>query len=503
MKVITPKEMASLESLAYLEGASDLDFMESAGFGIAASVETYIQNQNLGKHILLLCGKGNNAGDAYVAGIYLLKKGYRVSALQTALMSNCAPLCQKNHGRFLNAHGVLIEQATLDASFFSMFDLIIDGIFGTGFKGTVENPFAFMIEQANQSKKPIIAIDIPSGFNGEIGKMEGIAIQAAETIFLGLPKSGFFIRDGWNYTGNLTGVEFGLPTKFIDQAKSMFNMLTINEVKNLLPPLVRNRHKYQAGYVVGLSGSPEFPGAALLSSLAVLRGGAGMVRLLHPEGMQTQLITAAHEIIKTAYSPKDIKGILVIMQKASALFLGPGLGLASETQKLLQDLIPTVDKPCVLDADALNFIATHDIHLPSQAILTPHIGEMARLLKMEKAPHEVTKDFLKTCQEYAEKEKVTLILKGGPTFIFQQGKEIQVNPFGDPGMATAGSGDVLTGLLAALLAQGLPPHEAACLGVAFHGLAGQLAAQDKTSYSMIASDILDHFSHAFKILQRP
>jgi NAD(P)H-hydrate epimerase len=238
----------------------------------------------------------------------------------------------------------------------------------------------------------------------------------------------------------------------------------------------------------------------MLSSLAALRGGAGIVKLLHPAGMEAELSTSPYELIRVPYNYKDVDAIVELMNKACATFIGPGMGQSPEAKKLLLAVLPRLEKPCVIDADALNIIAQEKATIPKNAIITPHHGEMMRLLHTtEKLKLDIPS--LEICRTYAEEHEVTLVLKGGPTFIFHPNNPYIVNPTGDPGMATAGSGDVLTGLLAALLAQGLPPKDAAALGVFLHGIAGEVACEDTSSYCMIASDIIFRFPEAFKILK--
>jgi NAD(P)H-hydrate epimerase len=489
MKVVSAQLMTELEAQAYRQGFTEKDFMENAGRGIAAVTQEFIEKHSLSPTVWLLCGKGNNAGDAFVAGCYLLEQGYQVIAIQPDLLEHCSPLCQQNGRRFLEKKGTLIRQLRS----FDSPGVILDGLFGTGFKGTVHPPYIPLIEAANQSGLPILAIDIPSGLNGTTGLVEGSAIQATQTIFLGLPKTGFFLENGWNVVGKLRRVEFGLPAAIIEQAQANFEILTPEQIVQLLPPIKRNRHKYQAGYVIGL--------AAILSSLAAFRGGSGMVRLLYPQGMEAELASSPYELIKIPYDYDQPQEVSQLMQKAGATFVGPGLGRTEHTQKLLQNVLPSLEKPCVIDADALTLFADQAFSLPPQSILTPHTGEMQTLLK---SPSRLSLNFdlLQTCQKYAEEHAITLILKGAPTFIFQPHKPTFVNPTGDPGMATAGSGDVLTGLLASLLSQGLSCHDAALLGVYLHGLAGELAAeQRKTSYGMMATDLINHFADAYALLQ--
>lgn len=495
MKIVSSQQMSQIESLAYKKGASDADFMEEAGSGVALVAHEYIEKNNLDHTIFLLCGKGNNAGDAYVAGMHLLHFDYEVFAIQVAPISTCSPLCKINYERFF-AEGGKIAEPSIE---FPPNCLIIDGLFGTGFRGKVEEPYASIIRKANDSKLPILAVDIPSGLNGDTGQTDGDAIIAKETAFLGLPKTGFFLQQGWNFVGKLRYVDFGLPKEYIEQSQSNLIMLDPELLIPLMPPIKRNRHKYEAGYVIGLSGSPGMPGAALLATTAALRGGAGMVRLLHPEGMQAELANSLYEVIKIPYKHHAVDEIAALMNRATATFVGPGIGRTPETHQLLRDLLPQLQKPCVIDADALTILSEEEIALPQQTILTPHLGEMLRLLKIEKIP-PLTLEFLEICQQFAEKHRVTLVLKGGPSFILHPGEPIMVNPTGDPGMATAGSGDVLTGLLAALLAQKMTPHHAAMLGVFLHGLAGEHAAEEMTSYGVIASDIIYRFPEAFKFI---
>lgn len=497
LPVVSAKEMAQLESGAYQIGCSEQEFMEAAGKGVSRVVQEFVEAHELSPKVCLLCGKGNNAGDAFVAGLDLLLQSYQVIAVQFDPIENCSLLCQVNQKRFIAAGGRLtqhIEEAFKDCH------VIIDGLFGTGFKGTVREPYASLIRAANQSGLPIIAVDIPSGLDGSTGEVSGEAIQATETVFLELPKQGFFFLDGWNYVGHLRHVSFGLPSSTLEKATSHLQLLTEDWVAHLLPPIKRNRHKYQAGYVVGLAGSPALPGASLLSSLSALRAGSGMVRLLHPQGMEVELAASPYELIKVAYDPNDPQMIINWLQKGKANFVGPGLGYHDQSRQLLKAVMPALDKPCVLDADALTLFADEPFKLPEQIIFTPHTGEMQRLLH-EESKLVLNQDLIDRCQRFVEEHHITLVLKGAPTCIFHPGKPVLINPTGDPGMATAGSGDVLTGLLASLLSQGLDCRSAAALGVYMHGLAGEYAAQIQTSRSMMASDLIGCFHLAYANLQ--
>jgi NAD(P)H-hydrate epimerase len=476
-KIATANEMARVEKLAYSQGHSDAQFMDNAADAIAEILEAYIEKYGLEKHVLLLTGKGNNAGDAFTAGLRLLENKFSVAAFPLYPREACSPLCQQRYEQFEKAGGKIHPVGTFT---FGSKGVILDGIVGTGFQGKAEGILKSAIIQANQSKLPILAIDIPSGVNGNTGEVGSVAINAAQTIYLGLPKIGFFIGNGWDHVGELVQADFGLPAKFTDQAQAEAYLL--NEQNLFLPPIKRSRHKYEAGYVLGVAGSKAMGGAALLSSLAALRSGAGIVRLFHAPDMHESAFPL--ELIKEVC---DQDRILEECKRAASLFIGPGLGRTKEVKKILKQLMPQLNLPAVCDADALFFLDECD--LPKNCILTPHRREMERLLSGQPVS-------LSQCQAYAEQKNATIVLKGGPSFVFHPRTRPLVVARGDPGMATAGTGDVLTGVIAAMAAQKCDLRTAAALGTYLHGVAGEMAALDKTSYSMIASDVIDSLPHA-------
>ncbi len=478
LKVVSADEMARIEKLSTSQGHSSAQYMDKAGQSIADLTAAFMTKRRLDKHVILLTGKGNNAGDAYTAGTYLLAKGFSVAAHPLYSPDLCSPLCREREAAFVKAGGKVLPPGTFQ---FGTKGIILDGIVGTGFQGKAEGILQTAILQANQSNLPILAIDIPSGVNGNTGDVGSVAIQATKTLFLELPKIGCFIGSGWDYTGELVKAEFGLPPRFIEEADTQCYLLKNQSL--FLPPLKRSRHKYEAGYVIGIAGSKTMEGAAHLASLAALRSGAGIVRLFHMPDMPPHSFPP--EILK---EPIDQTRILEEAKRAASFFIGPGLGRSRDAHKLLQALQPPC--PTVYDADALYFFS-QDLTPPKNSLLTPHRGEMSRLLSGASPT-------LANCQAYAEEKQVTLILKGAPTFIFHPRTKPLLVPCGNPGMATAGSGDVLTGILASLLAQKCDPRSAAALGVLLHSLAGNAAIQVKTPYCCIASDLIAHLPEAFR-----
>ena len=491
MKVVTPAEMARIEKLAYEDGADEEAFMEAAGIGVAKAVRAFVDWQECGESVTLLVGKGNNGGDAYAAGFHLIGLGCKVQAIQVAPIDSCSDLCQLNHQRFVAAGGKIQEPADFNDA-----DVIVDGLFGTGFQGKVEGAYAAVINAANESGLPTLAIDIPSGLNGETGEASEFTIQADGTISLGLPKLGLFLQDGPNIIGQLRHVDFGLDKQHVEAAEARMELMRKRGVESLLPPLMPNRHKYQAGHVVGLAGSPGMPGAAMIGALAALRSGAGIVRVAHPSGMEVELAGAPFEMIRIPYNQGEASTVLEALNKADAVFVGPGMGTGSHSLELLTQVIPALESPCVLDADALNVLASEKLKLPKGAILTPHMGEMHRLLGLAEK-EELGLGFLDRIQAFVDQHEVYVVLKGYPTIVFHPRGVPKALLGGDPGMATAGVGDALTGVMTALLAQGLKPIDSALLAVYLHNWAGEAAAHSQTSYSLIATDLIEALPEAF------
>lgn len=492
LPVITADEMVRIEKLAYEAGASDEKFMEKAGSGVAEIAEDFALSHKLKREVYLLVGKGNKGGDAFTAGAKLLENGFSVIAYHLFPLSECSPLCQKQAKRFKKDGGLIVQIKSEKELHFHSNTLIIDGLLGTGFHGIVEGVIAEVIEAANHSGVPILSIDIPSGVNGSTGEVQTMAIHATKTISLGLPKTGFFIKDGWDYVGKLVHVDFGLDPALAAQAKIEGYLIDQDRLREALPAIKRTRHKYQAGYVLAIAGSPGMSGAALMAAWSAYRAGAGIVRLFYPTGMETY--GAPLELLKESWDLKNDEKILLESKRAKAFLIGPGMGRSKEVGAALAKLLQEISLPCVMDADALFFLAENPhLQLPSQTIITPHREEMQRILGKVALSHEA-------CQDYVNKKKVTLVLKGSPTVVFYPQAKPLIIPLGDPGMATAGTGDVLTGIIGALLAQGLEPHMAACVGPALHGLAGEQCAAKKTSYGMMATDLIDELPSVFRSL---
>lgn len=480
--IVTAKEMARVEKKSIEEGANAEAYMDKAGSEIARIVK----EEYAPKKVLLLLGKGNNGGDALVAGLHLHELGVEVTAYHLYPPQEYSPLCKKKGEAFYQAKGTFlpIEKTTE----FPSDCVILDGLLGTGFSGKTEGSLAETIEKANNCGATIVSLDIPSGIDGNSGEAGGSAIKAAMTITLGMAKLGLFIGDGYNHVGALRIVDFGLDEKYQKEAKTNGYLLNEEAALSFLPKIERTRHKYEAGYLLAVAGSPGMPGSAVLACLAALRSGVGIIRLYHMPKMEEELSNAPYELIRS----DNFDELFEETKRADALLIGPGMGRNEESKKRFLRLLE-LHLPMVIDADGLfhlsevkNFVAK----VPT--ILTPHKKEMERLLGVEPT-HEA-------CQKYAKEKNVVLVLKGAPTWIFSCKQAPLVCTRGCPGMATAGTGDVLTGIIGSLLSQKIDSLPAAALGVFLHGRAGEVASRDLSDEAMIASDLIEALPEIFKFI---
>lgn len=491
--VITPDEMKKLEERASSQSISAEMLMQEAGSQAASLIVSYVQQHKLAQKATILAGKGNNGGDGYVAARTLLQKGFSVNVWQLYPLEESS-LTKKERKRFEESGGKVFDS---DFEDFAAEGVVIDAIFGTGFTGSPDANIQKIIQKANSCKLPIIALDIPSGINANTGEMT-CAIKADLTIAIEYPKIGYFLKQAYNNVGEIRVCSIGLA-----QFDPKLALKIVEKEALILPYVARVRHKYEAGYVVGLAGSHGMAGASLLASYACLKSGAGIVHLLHPDAYTNEFTGVPLEVVRVPYEfEKDLLMMLQKMKKADALFIGPGLG---QNDALLDAVFPTCrQKPCVIDADALSWIgkkwpAGENFGPLALAILTPHLGELNRLLAKEFK--EVTVEVLTCCQQFVDQNNTHLVLKGAVSYLFAPSQLPEIVLQGDPGMATAGSGDVLTGVLCAFLAQKCSPVEAMRLGVFIHALAGKFAASEQTSYCMTASSIIHHLQNAFKQLR--
>lgn len=517
MKVVTAEEMKEIDRKTIASGVPSIELMENAGRAVARAIKSRYSPLK-GKRVSIFCGKGNNGGDGLVVARLLVKEKVKIKAFLLARKEELKKDPKINLKRTLKQKVKIIE---IDSSRrlekfgqeIKESDLIVDAILGTGIKGAPKGLEAKAIKFINTLKKPIVSVDIPSGVEGSTGKVSGEAVRADLTITFGLPKIGLVIYPGAEYVGELEVVDIGIPKKFLEDKRIKINLIAKEEISSYLKPRKPDTHKGTYGHLFVIAGSIGMTGAATLTSQAAslcfgaLRSGVGLVTLGIPESLNeimeiklTEGMTLPlPETKKKTLSLKAEKKIIEFSKKTDALALGPGLSTDKETQRLVRNLIKKISLPMVIDADALNALVNNPSILRTLRIITPHPGEMAKLIG--KKAEEVQENRIKVAGDFAKKYKVIVVLKGARTVIADPEGDIYINPTGNPGMASAGVGDVLTGMIGSFLAQKKEPLEAAKMGVYIHGLAGDLAAQEKGEEPLIASDVLEKLPQAFRKLK--
>jgi hydroxyethylthiazole kinase-like uncharacterized protein yjeF len=381
------------------------------------------------------------------------------------------------------------------------FDILVDGIFGTGLDAEVRGYYREVIDHLNTLQRPIVAIDIPSGLDADTGKPLGTAIRAFLTITFGLPKVGHLLPPGIDYVGEVRVIDIGLPKRLVEDEKIPTHLLEEKEIKRWLSiPRNPDTHKGDYGHLLVIAGSVGKTGAAAMACQAALRMGAGLVTLAIPKSLNgimemklTEVMTEPlPETPKQTLSLRAFSAIVRLCENKKAVIIGPGLGTFKETQSLVLKLIKALDVPIILDADGLTALATQPKTLPianRSLILTPHPGEMARLMRSQ--VKEVLEDRIGRSRNFSQSHHVHLVLKGHPTLISTPKGEVFINPTGNPGMASGGTGDVLTGMIGGLVCQGFDILPSLQIAVYLHGLAGDEGAQEKGEKSLIATDIIE------------
>ena len=382
-------------------------------------------------------------------------------------------------------------------------DLIVDGLLGTGAKGEPRGAVRELIDLIVAARRPTLAIDMPSGLDSDSGQPASACVRADLTVTMALPKSGLLQQSALDYVGRLSVVDIGIPRSFCDALVGP-EYFVREDARSLLPMRRPSAHKGDFGHVLALAGSEGYSGAPVLCTSAAMRTGAGLVTLGVPRTIWSVVASQCREVMPRAFDDLSPAAIAPWLERCNSIAAGPGLGQSAAVESLVSWLLQNSTHPLVLDADALNVLAKNPAQLKAArgpVILTPHPGEMGRLTG--KTSREVQADRWSVSAEFAREFNVVLILKGARTVIAGPGGELSINSTGNAGMASGGMGDVLTGILAGLLAQGLRSFDAARLGVWLHGFGGDLAAQQASEESLIASDITANLGAAFRSLHEP
>ncbi len=514
MKIVTPKQMNEIDRLTINSmGIPGMVLMENAALAVVREASKLIGGL-WGKEILVLAGKGNNGGDAFAAARHMHNCGASVSVylLADSRVITGDAAANMNILRNMGVEIIELVQPPVPDELKQHLcgsSLVVDGIFSTGLKGEVAGLPREVIGMVNESRKPVISIDIPSGICGNSGKALGICIRAAKTVTFGLPKLGLSLHPGCEYAGELVVADISIPSKIIEGMHIKINITDMRLASGMLPERRSDGNKGDFGKVLIISGSSGMTGAGYLAGGAALRTGAGLVYMGVPAALSSIYDLMLAEAV-TIPLPDMGAGVLSpgctgrleeLVERMSAIAIGPGLSGGDGVSEVVRHTVRFARKPLIIDADAINAIAG-DMSilkaLKAKAVLTPHPGEMSRLCGI--SIEEVQSDRIEAARQFALKWGVTVVLKGSRTVTALPGGEIYINTTGNAGMATGGSGDVLTGVIASLAGQGVPLEDAAVLGVYLHGLAGDRAARVKGQHGLIAGDLVRHLPGALKQL---
>lgn len=516
--VVSAEEMRWCDATAISAyGIPSLLLMENAGSAVAWFVEENFGPVE-GKQILVACGKGNNGGDGYVAARHLLNQG---ASVQVILMASPREL----RGDAKTNFQILTKLQKAEPSRLSIIQysqrlpkslrpphIIIDALLGTGFSGAVRSPMSNLIAWINEQHVPIIAVDIPSGVNASTGVVENIAVEATATVTFGALKVGLLCHQGQDCAGDVLVADIGIPRLVLRSERLKTFFVETEDVRARLPRRPSTAHKYSVGKVFVLAGSRGFTGAAALTATAALRAGTGAVMLGTPQSVYPILAKKLTEAIvvplpSTEAGTLSTDALTAIREKiewADVVVVGPGLSQHPETQAVIQHLILDNRSRMLIDADGLNALAKMGIaklrKTVGECILTPHTGEFSRLSGL--SAETVERDRVNVARELAAKVDSPVVLKGGPTVTATADGCVYINSTGNPGMATVGSGDVLSGIISGLWAQGMEAGAAALAGVFLHGLAGNIARAKLGQRSLVAQDLIDFLPQAFDEVER-
>ncbi|GAM10670.1 bifunctional NAD(P)H-hydrate repair enzyme Nnr [Geobacter sp. OR-1] len=514
MKIVTAEQMQLIDQETIKNyGIPGLHLMERAGSACAEVMISSV-SPTAGVSAIIFAGKGNNGGDGYVIARKLFQAGWDVSVVVLAQQRDITGDAADNLAGLPEGVGLSfcsdMDSLVNSLAEIGKYALVVDAIFGTGLKSQVSGIYRHAIDAINAMGQQVIAVDIPSGIHGSTGEVLGAAVKADLTVTFASAKLGHVLYPGASFTGDLKVVDIGIPSEIIQKAKS-YDFIDSEAAAALLRPRSPVAHKGSFGHGVIIAGSTGHTGAAVLAGNSAVRSGAGLVSLAIPSSLNqvieiktTEAMTIPVDDSGRGYlGDESLPDIHVGLDGKDVVAIGPGLSRKPETTLLVQKLIGSVPLPLVVDADGLNAISENIALLCHRTspvvILTPHPGEMARLAGL--SVPEIECDRIGVSVAFAVKYKVFLILKGARTVIVSPEGDVAINGSGNPGMASGGMGDVLTGIVTSLLCQGYPPFDACRLSVFIHGFSGDLLAREKGEMGITATDVSENLPYAFNKLK--
>ncbi|WP_110955939.1 NAD(P)H-hydrate dehydratase [Anaerosinus massiliensis] len=503
MKVVTAKQIRQIDHQTIEQyGMPEIALMENAGSEVAKAVVRILKTID-GKKICIFAGKGNNGGDGFVAARHLINQKAKIKVFIIGNATDIKNSAKINLNILLSMGADVLEvkgerdwDKVKIALAFS--DCFIDALLGTGFEGTLRPEMIKMIDMMNGMGKTIIAVDIPSGVEADSGIVHNTAVQAAATVTFGLPKIGLLLYPGAAHAGEILTVDIGIPNVLLSDGNIKQNMINTNMVKSLLVKRHDDCHKGTCGKVLLVAGSVGMTGAAVLAANAALRSGAGLVTLAIAKSLQPIVAAKLTEVMTYPLSEERagvigaeaVQELIALAQGYDVIAIGPGLGRDPATLDMVYQLVTKIDKQVILDADAIHAFAgtAKDLTKAKMTpILTPHLGEFSNLIGI--SIDDIKSDLIDIVRQAAEDFKSILVVKSARTVVAYPDGNVYINIRGNAGMATAGSGDVLTGVISGLFVQGLLSYSAAVAGVFLHSFAGDLAARSGM-VGLVANDIV-------------
>lgn len=511
MKVVSAETMQRMDRAAIEErGIAGLTLMENAGRGCAEIIAAEF-GRDSAPAALVIAGKGNNGGDGYVIARLLAEHGWAVRVVVLAKREEIAGDAAANLKRLAEGQAVFCTDVDSLRRAFAAFEatVLVDALFGTGLKSAVTGIYAEAIRLMNESGRPVVAVDIPSGIHGSTGEVLGMAVRAAVTVTFAAAKIGHVLFPGAECVGRLEVVDIGIPSDIVAAAPG-YDFIDTAAASRLVKRRSRTAHKGSFGHVLIVAGSTGKTGAAAMAANSAVRTGSGLVTLAVPASLNpilevktTEPMTLPlREILPGYLGDAAWPEIDREVSGKDALAIGPGISRHPETAALVRRLVEEADLPLVIDADGLNAVS-EDVSLLKRTksravVLTPHPGEMARLTG--KTVREIESDRVGCARAFAAEFGVYLVLKGARTVVATPEGDVSLNGSGNPGMASGGMGDVLTGVIVSLLGQRYDPANACRLGVFLHGLAADLVATDKGEAGISAVDVQERIPYACKKL---
>lgn len=479
------------------EPITSIELMERAA---GACYDWLINNGYKGKSFSIFCGKGNNGGDGLAIARLLAVSGHQVSVYILEFGHLGTNDFQQNLG-LLHGSSATIYFISSESAIYPVpeGDVIIDALLGSGLNRGIEGLTAALVHHINNSGHDIISIDVPTGLFTDKNPPGNVVVRATHTLTFQSYKLAFLMKENQPFTGELHILDIGLDPQFLQQTDSVYHFVDHELVRSILRHRQRFSHKGDYGTGALIAGSTGMMGAAALCARAFMRSGAGKLICHVPRSGYTVMQVAVPEAMTIIEGEDHIENI-GSLEKYDAVGIGPGLGKHDGQEKLFSDILSRYTQPLVIDADGLNILARHPQllkKLPSFSVLTPHVGEFERLFGSYKTDFER----MEAAMAKARELDVLIVLKGPYTFIATPGGKGYFNSTGNPGMATGGSGDVLTGFITGLICQGYPSEHAAIAGAYLHGLSGDLAAASNSQASLIASDIVNYLGQAFRAFE--